>query len=66
MCGPSHFHLEDVWIMYLLFYWMSQHNKKKSVQAQIKEFELGLSIPYCNDNRKELERNKLISILSMR
>jgi len=37
---------------------MSQHNKK-SIQAQIKQFELALNTPYCNDNQKELEWNKL-------
>ena len=45
--------------MYLLFYWMSQHSKK-SIQAQIKQFELALSTAYCNDDRKELEWNNLI------
>jgi len=38
---------------------MSQHSKK-SIQAQIKQFELALSTAYCNDDRKELEWNNLI------
>jgi len=36
------------------------HNTiKKSVHEQIKQFELALNTPYCNDDRKELEQNKL-------
>jgi hypothetical protein len=32
---------------------------KKSIQAQIKQFEPALSTPYCSDDQKEMEQYKL-------